>query len=40
MVMYLCGCQYGCDTDMSEGYINVCDPYMFYLSYSDSGELV
>ena len=30
MVVHLCVCLYGCVIDMSEGYINVCDLFIFY----------
>ena len=39
MVVYLCVCLYCCETDMSKGYINVCDLLYFITIYTNSGNL-
>ena len=39
MVVHLCVCLYGCETDMSEGYIHVCDLLYFITICTNRGNL-
>ena len=39
MIIHMSICLYSCETDMSEGYLNVCDLLYFITIYNNRGNL-